>query len=145
MERHTIGGLKKILVAASDFDEIAEYFLTITETNFAELDGKPAKNKVLEEIINATVVKICHAYKLTSERDTITLVNPFMIDVREHNFWHGSALINGSSRFMYSFLYFSDLDKGLVSVSKGSNTVFARITSKGKVEESNPLKEFSDN
>ncbi len=145
MERHTIGGLKNTLVSATDFYDIADYFLTLTETNYTAIDGKQSKNKVLTEMIAATVVQICHAYKLTTKSETITLVNLFMIEVRERYFWHGSALINGSRQFILTFFYFSDLDKGLVSVAKGFNNVFARITSKGKVTETNPLEEFSDN
>jgi hypothetical protein len=143
MEKHTIGGLKKILVAATDFYDIADYFLTLTETNMAALDGKQNKNKVLQTLVTTTVAQICQVHNLTPKGAPIALVNMFMIEVRERCFWHGSGLVNG--KFIFSFLYFSDLDKGMVSVSKGSNNIFARVTTKGGSKSDAPVEGFSDN
>ncbi len=142
MEKHTIGGLKKILVASSNFYDIADYFLIITETNIDALDGKPGKNKPLRELIGATVTQICHSQGITKKSETIVLVGFMMIEVKQRYFWHGSGLINGKD--IMSFFYFADLDKGLISVSKGSNNFFARVTVKG-LPTTNPLEDFSDN
>ncbi len=143
MEKHTIGGLKKILVASSNFYDIADYFLIITETNMAALDGKIGKNKVLKEVIISTLTQICLTQGIVKEGDPIVLVNMMMIEVRERYFWHGSGLLNG--KHIMSFLYFADLDKGLISISKGSNNFFARVTVKSLPQSGNPTEEFSDN
>jgi hypothetical protein len=143
MEKHTIGGLKKALTASSDFYDIADYFLTLTETNMAALHGKSGQNKVLMELIGATLVQICHNQGLTKKSESIALVNLMMIEVSQHHFWHGSALING--KFIFTFFYFADLDMGLISVAKGGNNFFARVTIKGVPQKSNPKEEFSDN
>jgi hypothetical protein len=143
MEKHTIGGLKKILVASSHFYDIADYFLTITETNMTALDGKIGQNKVLMELIGSTVTQICHTQGLTKKSETIALINLMMIEVSQQQFWHGSALING--KFIFTFFYFADLDKGLISVAKGNNNFFARVSVKSAQPNGNPLEEFSDN
>ncbi len=143
MEKHTIGGLKKILVAATDFYDIADYFMTITETNMPALDGKLGKNKVLKKIITSIVEQICRIHQLTPSEQPIVLVNMCMIEVRQRYFWHGSGLVNG--KLVFTFLYFADLDKGMVSVSKGNNNVFARITCQGSPETEPPMPKPSDN
>lgn len=144
MEKHTIEGLKQTLVASPKFYDIADYFLTITETNMAALDGKLGENKVLQEIIISTLTEVCRRQGIIGENTKMmTLNNMFMIDVHAKNFWHGSGLVN--NKHIFSFLYFSDLDKGLVSVSKGSNNFFARISVKGVPQDSNPTEKFSDN
>jgi hypothetical protein len=143
MEKHTIGGLKKILVASSSFYDIADYFLVITETNMDALDGKPGKNKPLQQLIGATVTQICHTQRITKKSETIVLVGFMMIEVKQRYFWHGSGLINGKD--IMSFFYFADLDMGLISVSKGANNFFARVTVKGLPQKTNPSEEFSDN
>jgi hypothetical protein len=143
MEKHTIGGLKKILVAATDFYEIADYFMTISETNRPALNGKIGKNKVLKQIVSSIVMQICQIHQLTPKDRPIVLVNMFMIEVRERYFWHGSGLVNGE--FIFSFLYFADLDRGMVSVSKGNNNIFARIRTKVSDETDTPMTKASDN
>ncbi len=144
MEKHTIEGLKKTLVASSRFYDIADYFLTITETNMAALDGKIAQNKVLQEIIISTLTEICRRQGIIKENTKMmTLDNMFMIEVRPHYFWHGSGLVN--NKHIFTFIYFADLDKGLISLSKGGNNFFARISVKGLPENSNPAEKFSDN
>ena len=67
----------------------------------------------------------------------------FMIEVPNHHFFHGSGLIN--NKHIFTFLYFADLDKGLVSLAKGSNNFFARISAKALPSNSDPMEKFSDN
>ncbi len=150
MERHTVGGLKNILVAAKDFDEIQDYFFTLTETNIPAIQGKAGKNKALKDIIYSTLTIMCFTQGLipirqgaTLEADKITLVNMNMTEVRIRNFWHGSGFVNG--KFIFTFFYFADLDKGLVAVAKGKDEMlFGRVSIKG-VPNSNPMGAFSNN
>ena len=144
MEKHTIGGLKNILVNATDFYEIQDYFLTLTETNMQAIDGKAGKNKVLKEIVLQTVTKIAQQLELLERgADRMTITNMLMVEVRQRNFWHGSGFING--KYIFTFFYFADLDKGMVSSAKGSNCLFARVSIKGVVSKTNPMEEFSQN
>ncbi len=144
MEKHTIEGLKKTLVASPKFYDIADYFLTITETNMAILNGKMAENKVLQEIIISTLTEMCRRQDIIkADTKMMTLDNMFMIEVSNHNFWHGSGLVN--NKYIFTFLYFADLDKGLVSLGKGGNNFFARISAKSLPNNSNPVEKFSDN
>jgi hypothetical protein len=144
MEKHTIGGLKKILVASSHFYEIQDYFLTLTETNMAAIEGKAGKNKVLKEIIAATLKEICLRQDLVKEEERMIMVNMMMVEVRERYFWHGSGMMNGKN--IFSFFYFADLDKGMISVSKGSMNFFARVSIKSAPnQEGNPTEAFSEN
>jgi hypothetical protein len=144
MEKPTIEGLKKTLVASPKFYDIADYFLTIAETNMAALDGKAAQNKVLQELLISTLTELGRRQGIIkADTQMMTLDNMFMIEVRHQNFWHGSGLIN--NKHIFTFLYFTDLDKGLVSLAKGSNNFFARITAKGLPDGSNPTEKFSDN
>jgi hypothetical protein len=144
MEKHTIGGLKNILVAASDFYEIQDYFLTLTETNMQAIDGKSGKNKVLKEIVLHTVTKIAKQLELIEPgADRMTITNMLMVEVRQRYFWHGSGIING--KYIFTFFYFADMDKGMVSAAKGSNCLFARVSTKGAAPKMNPMEEFSEN
>jgi hypothetical protein len=144
MEKHTIGGLKNILVNATDFYEIQDYFLTLTETNMQAIEGKAGKNKVLQKIIVETVTKIAQQLGLIEKgSDIMTITNMFMVEVRQRNFWHGSGFING--KHIFTFFYFADLDKGMVSSAKGSNCLFARVSIKGASMKTNPMEKFSDN
>jgi hypothetical protein len=144
MERHTIGGLKNILVNAKDFYDVQDYFLTLTETNMQAIEGKSGKNKVLQKIVVETVTKIAQQLELIEKgSDIMTITNMFMVEVRQRNFWHGSGFING--KHIFTFFYFADLDKGMVSSAKGSNCLFARVSIKGAAAKTNPLEEFSQN
>jgi hypothetical protein len=143
MEKHTIGGLKNILVAATDFDDIQEYFFTLTETNVAAISGNSSKNKALKDIIFSTLTMMCFTQDMIEKGVKITLVNMSMVEVRTRYFWHGSGFVNG--KHIFTFFYFSDLDKGMVSLALGKdNVLFARISIKG-VSKSNPMADFSDN
>ncbi len=143
MEKHTIGGLKKILVASSRFYDIQDYFLTLTETNMAAIDGKSGKNKVLKDVIASTLTEICLRQDLIEEGSKIIMVNMMMVEVRQRYFWHGSGLVNG--KHVYTFFYFADLDMGMISVAKGSMNYFARVSVKSVPKDRNPTDEFSEN
>ena len=144
MEKPTIEGLKKILVASPKFYDIADYFLTIAETNMAALDGKVAQNKVLQELLISTLTELGRRQGIIkADTQMMTLDNMFMIEVRHQNFWHGSGLIN--RKHIFTFMYFTDLDKGLVSLAKGGNNFFARISAQSLPDGSNPAEKFSDN
>jgi hypothetical protein len=144
MEKHTIEGLKKTLVASPKFYDIADYFLTITETNMAALDGRVAQNNVLQEILISTLTELARRQDIIkANTKMMTLDRMFMIEVPKQHFWHGSGLIN--NKYIFTFLYFADLDKGLVSLAKGSNNFFARISAQGLPDGSNPMEKFSDN
>jgi hypothetical protein len=144
MENHTLGGLRKILVASSDFYDIQDYFLTLTETNFAAIEGKSGKNNVLKEIITTTLTEICLRQALIDPESKIMLVSLKMVEVRQRHFWHGSGLVNG--KFIFTFFYFADLDKGMISIStKNGNNFFARVSVKSVPNDSNPLDDFSQN
>ena len=141
MEKHTIGGLKKVLVASSKFHDIQDYFLTLTETNMAAIDGKSSKNSVLKELIGATLKEICLSQGMVEKGEKIMLVNMLMIEVRQRYFWHGSGMLNG--KYIFTFFYFSDLDKGMISIAKGSYAFFARVSVKG-VSKKIPTDGFSE-
>ena len=144
MEKHTIGGLKKILVASSHFYDIQDYFLTLTETNIAAIEGKAGKNKVLKEVIGIILSQVCQNQGMIEEGSKILMVNMIMVEVRSRYFWHGSGLVNG--KFVFSFFYFSDLDMGLVSVSnKNGMNYFARVSLKPVPKDENPAEKFSEN
>lgn len=67
-----------------------------------------------------------------------------MIEVRQHNFQHGVGFVDG--KYIFTFFYFSNLDKGLTSLACiGSNTFFARMTSKSMHTDKNPADDFSQN
>lgn len=142
MEKHTIGGLKNILVASPNFYDIEDYFLTLTETNRAAIEGKGGKNKTLKEIISVTLAQICLLQNLVEKDAKIILMNMTMVEVRQRYFWHGSGFVNG--KYIFTFFYFADLDKGMISISRGSNNFFARISVK-PMSQNNPVEEFSDN
>ena len=150
MEKHTIGGLKNILISATNFDDIQDYFFTLTETNIPAIQGKAGKNKTLKDIVSSTLTMMCFSQGMipisqgmTPEAAKITLVNMNMTEVRARNFWHGSGYVNG--KYIFSFFYFADLDKGMVSVAQDNNYVlYGRVSIKG-VPKSNPLEDFSDN
>jgi hypothetical protein len=144
MEKHTIGGLKKKLVAATDFYEIQDYFLTLTETNRTVLDGKLGKNKVLKELIASILTEIGIRQDMVKKDEKIILVNLLMIEVRPRFFWHGSGLIHG--KHIFTFFYFEELDKGMIAVAKGSQHFFARVSIQNALNEDlNPMESFSDN
>jgi hypothetical protein len=144
MEKHTVGGLKKILVASSHFYDIADYFLTLTETNIAVIDGKKSKNKVLKEIITVILSQVCLTQGMIEKDAKIMLVNMMMIEVRQRNFWHGSGFVNG--KYIFTFFYFSDLDMGLVSVANTNGmNYFARVSLKHVPNGENPAEKFSAN
>jgi hypothetical protein len=142
MEKHTIGGLKNILVASSHFYDIQDYFLTITETNYQAIDGKAGKNKILKEIILSTLTELSRRQGIVDGDTKIMLVNMMMVEVRQRHFWHGSGMVNG--KHVYTYFYFADLDKGLVSLSKGTMSYYARVSIK-PAHKKNPMEEFSDN
>jgi hypothetical protein len=81
---------------------------------------------------------------LVKKDEKIVLVNMVMIEVRQRFFWHGSGLING--KFIFTFFYFEELDKGMIAVAKGGNNFFARVSiQKALNKEPNPMESFSDN
>ncbi len=144
MEKHTIGGLRKILVTSVPFSDMADYFLTLSETNEAALDGKPGKNKNLLQVISTTLAEVCKQQELVEDMSKITLTRLQMIEVRQRNFWHGVGFIEGKN--IFTFFYFTDLDRGLVSVSgKGGKIYFARISAQVVPTDKNPLDDFSLN
>lgn len=143
MEKHTIGGLKKILVASSRFYDIQDYFLTLTETNIAAIDGKAGKNKMLKDVIASTLTEICLRQDLVEKGAKMIMVNMMMVEVRPRYFWHGSGMVN--NKYIYSFFYFADLDMGMISVSKGSMNYFARVSVKAVPKGDNPTEKFSEN
>jgi hypothetical protein len=143
MEKHTVGGLKKILVASSHFYDIQDYFLTLTETNIAAIEGKSGKNKVLKEVIAHILTQLCLRIDLIEEGSKIMMVNMMMCEVRQRNFWHGSGFVN--NKHIYTYFYFSDLDMGMVSIAKGSMNYFARVSVKPVPKEDNPTDKFSAN
>ena len=144
MEKYSSGGLRKILVASSHFSDIADYFLSLTETNSEAIDGKLGENIIIKDIITSTLTEICKRQDLTENNSKIRLVGLQMIEVRQANFWHGVGFVNG--KYIFTFFYFSDLDKGLVSLAgTGNNIFYARISAKHIPNNKNPLKDFSPN
>ena len=125
MEKHTVGGLRQALVSESDFHKIQDYFLTLTETNLQAIDGKLGKNKTLKEIIQFILGEVIGVSRPT-------LVNLMMVEVRQRNFWHGSGFLNGN---IFTFFYFADLDKGLITYSKFSGeNLLIRLSNKTVME-----------
>lgn len=143
MEKHTVGGLKKILVASSHFYDIEDYFLTLTETNFQAIDGKSGKNKILKEVVASTLSEICLRQGIIEPNSKMLMVNMTMVEVRPRYFWHGSGLVNG--KHIFTYFYFADLDMGMISVSNGSMNYFARVSVKSVPKGGNPAEEFSEN
>ena len=87
MEKHTIGGLKNILISATNFDDIQDYFFTLTETNIPAIQGKAGKNKTLKDIVSSTLTMMCFSQGMipisqgmTPEAAKITLVNMNMTE-----------------------------------------------------------------
>jgi hypothetical protein len=121
MEKHTVGGLRQALVSESDFHKIQDYFLTLTETNIQAIDGNLGKNKILKEVIQFILGGVIGVSKPT-------LVNLMMVEVRQRNFWHGSGFVNGN---IFTFFYFADLDKGLITYSKSTGeNLLIRLSAK---------------
>ena len=121
-QKPTISGLKKILPIEKDFSNIMDYFLRIAETNFRELDGV-ADTGDLSKIFQQVVSSVIATTKGTS---SVVLKNFLCVDVAPAQFVHGGAMTQYG---MATFLYFKDLDQGMVSLAKlGSSEVqFARI------------------
>jgi hypothetical protein len=125
MEKHTVGGLRQALVSESDFHKIQDYFLTLTETNMQAIDGQLGKNKTLKEVIQFVLGGVIGVSKPT-------LVNLMMVEVRQRNFWHGSGFVNGN---IFTFFYFADLDKGLITYSKSTGeNLLIRLSAKTVVK-----------
>jgi hypothetical protein len=125
MEKHTVGGLRQALVSESDFHKIQDYFLTLTETNMQAIDGQLGKNKTLKEVIQFILGGVIGVSKPT-------LVNLMMVEVRQRNFWHGSGFVNGN---IFTFFYFADLDKGLITHSKSTGeNLLIRLSAKTVVK-----------
>ncbi len=126
-EKPTISGLKKILPIEKDFSNIMDYFLRIAETNFRELDGV-ADTGDLAKIFQQVVSSVIATTKGTS---AVVLKNFLCVDVAHAQFVHGGAMTQYG---MATFLYFRDLDQGMVSLAKlGSSQVqFARIKAIGQ-------------
>jgi hypothetical protein len=121
MEKHTVGGLRQALVSESDFHKIQDYFLTLTETNMQAIDGQLGKNKTLKEVIQFVLGGVIGVSKPT-------LVNLMMVEVRQRNFWHGSGFVSGN---IFTFFYFADLDKGLITYSKSTGeNLLIRLSAK---------------
>lgn len=125
-EKPTISGLKKILPIEKDFSNIMDYFLRIAETNFAELDGV-ADTGDLAATFQKVVSSVIATTKGTS---AVALMNFLCVDVARAQFVHGGAMTQYG---MATFIYFRDLDQGMVSLAKlGSAQVqFARIKAIG--------------
>jgi hypothetical protein len=125
-EKPTIAGLKKILPVEKNFSNIMDYFLRIAETNFRELDGEAAKGD-LATIFQKVVSTVIGTTKGTS---AVVLKNFLCVDVGHAQFVHGGAMTQYG---MATFIYFRDLDQGMVSLAKlGSPQVqFARIKAIG--------------
>lgn len=121
MEKYTIGGLRKLLTTSKNFSEIQDYFFCIAENNRAAFEGNRGKNKQLKEF--------CHLIlKAGTGREDVIITNLSMIEVRQRCFWHGAGFTNLKG-VHFSFCYFSDLDKGLICITRTSGeTTFARIT-----------------
>ena len=57
-----------------------------------------------------------------------TLVNLMMVEVRKRNFWHGSGFVSGN---IFTFFYFTDLDKGLITFSNANGeNLLIRLSAK---------------
>jgi hypothetical protein len=126
VEKPTIAGLKKMLPIEKDFSNIMDYFLRIAETNFPELDGT-AETGDLAKIFQKVVSTVIGTTKGTS---AVALSNFLCIEVAHAQFVHGGAMTQYG---MATFIYFRDLDQGMVSLAKlGSPQVqFARIKAIG--------------
>jgi hypothetical protein len=95
--------------------------LTLTETNMQAIDGQLGKNKTLKEVIQFVLGGVIGVSKPT-------LVNLLMVEVRQRNFWHGSGFVNGN---IFTFFYFADLDKGLITYSKSTGeNLLIRLSAK---------------
>ncbi len=121
MEKNTVGGLRQALVSESDFHKIQDYFLTLTETNIQAIDGQLGKNKTLKEVIQFVLGEVVGVSRPT-------LVNLMMVEVRKRNFWHGSGFVSGN---IFTFFYFTDLDKGLITFSNANGeNLLIRLSAK---------------
>ncbi len=106
--------------------------------------GKLGKNKNLLQVISVTLSEVCKQQELIGDGSKIMLTGLRIIEMRQRNFWHGIGFINGKN--IFTFFYFTDLDKGLVSLSGGGSKIFfARISCKIVPTDKNPLEDFSLN
>ena len=126
VEKPTIAGLKKILPTEKNFSNIMDYFLRISETNLMELDGVAGTSdlvKIFQEVVSTVIAT-------TKGTSAVSLRNFLCVDVASEQFVHGGALTQYG---MATFIYFRDLDQGMVSLAKlGSAQVqFARIKAIG--------------
>jgi hypothetical protein len=126
VEKPTIAGLKKILPTEKNFSNIMDYFLRISETNITELGGDACTSdlaKTFQEVVSTVIAT-------TKGTSAVALKNFLCVDVAHAQFVHGGALTQYG---MATFIYFRDLDQGMVSLAKlGSAQVqYARIKAIG--------------
>lgn len=121
-DKPTISGLKKILPIAKDFSVVMDYFLRISETNRPELDGV-AETGELSQLFHTIVSSVISA---TKKSKTVSMKNFLCVEVAHANFVHGGAM---TPLGMVTFLYFRDLDQGMVGISSftSSQVYYARI------------------
>ncbi len=111
--------LKLKLTTGTDLSSIFEFFFD----HFGESDdfiaaSKPRYNAVLREILGYTIGVMLQ--RSGAQRAEVT-----MLTVPKQQFYHGTIK---TSDYLAPFFYFQDIDMGLVGVTEGENTMFARFS-----------------
>lgn len=120
--QHKVSTLKSLLTEASDFKTIYDWFFDNlgADDEFLQL-GRPEKKGLLEAVL-AGVVK-------TLVRSDVLVIEVTTIYIEPLRFSHGPCIVNGR---MGGFLYFDDIDRGLLALTADPATdliAYARFSS----------------
>jgi len=113
--------LKEKVMTAKDFKEPINYFFDHFGENpdFIQA-GKRANNPLLHNIL----IKVGEAL---FPGQNITVTNIMLLEVKSHQFFHGSCFIHGR---ITNVFFFKDIDMGMCAiVMGGSNMMMSRFSS----------------
>jgi hypothetical protein len=99
--------LKQKLSHEADLSEIWGFYMDhfADHLEFIEL-GQPAQNAYLDAVVHKSCQQIFGR--------EMTITNPFLISIAEHQFFHGPIQVEGR---MGGVIYFEDIKIGLLAVS----------------------------
>jgi len=114
--------LKDKLVAAKEFYEPWEYF-------FDHFGEDPDLYEVGQRKDHNLLKKVIEVVGEQLFKKKVALINLLIVSIPEYHFFHGACFIQGK---MTNFLYFEDIDMGLLAVVMGpgkSQTMLVRFSS----------------
>lgn len=122
-QKHSIDGLKRLVISSKDLSEVMSYFLALSEKNL--LEGKPLQ-KLNEELTMAVKCSIETINKKLSKN--INLLQSILISLQAQNFFHGVCIVDGGIPPL-SFFYFSNIKMGMIALEKlGENSELFRFS-----------------